>query len=102
MYIGEGNHSDIIDLTFIQSGSYSDLNLDLNEGEELEISDLDYPIEMTVSCTAEDIQNYDCYFYDDTLEDWIDDCELTFANGTICVIKTTHASEFQIAEIQSG
>ena len=32
VYKGQGNYSDIIDLTFIQSGTYVDLNIELTDG----------------------------------------------------------------------
>ena len=73
------------------------MNIELTEGEILAVSDLNTPIQINTTCTAEDTQDYACYSYDEALKDWVTDCTLISANGNLCVFETTHTSEFQIA-----
>ena len=60
--------------------------------EILQIEDLDTPIEISISCFAEnttvsvDPKDWACLYYNSTINGWVLGCEVVDINNGLCVI----------------
>ncbi|CAG9324923.1 unnamed protein product [Blepharisma stoltei] len=97
------DYSDLVMLSFAQSGTYENLKLETTNETYVPFSTTDYPVilEMPISQNITEGYDWTCLFYNETSKAWLHDgCTVTEIKNDSVVFEVYHFSMFKLGQAE--